>query len=123
MSEMFRTKLPEFVSVKVCGELVVPIRTLPKFRLEVDKVTIGAAPVPVSPAVCGLFVALSVTASDAVRLPVAVGVKVTLMVQLAPAARLVPQLFVWPKSPLLAPVTAILVILSSELVPLNNAMA
>ena len=113
MPEIFKAKLPEFVSVTVCGELVVPIRFLPKFRLEVDKVTIGANPVPVSPAVCGLFEALSVTVSEAVRLPVAVGVKVTLIVQLAPAARLLPQLLVWPKSPLLAPVTAMLVIPSA----------
>ena len=43
----------------------------------------------------------------AVRLPVAVGLKVTLIVQLAPAARPVPQLFVWAKSPLFVPVIEI----------------
>ena len=36
------------------------------------------------------------------RVPVAVGVKVTLMVQLAPAATVAPQVFVWVKSPLAA---------------------
>src|SRR2546425_2232068 len=34
--------------------------------------------------------------------PVAVGLKVTVMVQLAPAVRLLPQLLVWAKSPLAA---------------------
>ena len=36
------------------------------------------------------------------RFPVAVGVKVTLMVQLAPAGRLAGQLLVCPKSPVVA---------------------
>jgi hypothetical protein len=37
---------------------------------------------------------------EPVREPVAVGVKVTLRVQLAPAAMLEPQVLVWAKSPL-----------------------
>jgi hypothetical protein len=37
-----------------------------------------------------------------VRVPVVVGLKVTLMVQLAPAARVDPQLLLWAKSPLIA---------------------
>jgi hypothetical protein len=41
---------------------------------------------------------------EAVRLPLAEGVKVTLIVQLAPAATLDPQVLVWAKSPTLAPV-------------------
>ena len=44
-------------------------------------------PVPVSVAVCGLLASLSETLSVAVTEPVAVGVNVTLIVQLAPAAR------------------------------------
>ena len=43
-------------------------------------------PVPVSVAVCGLLASLSVTLRVAVTDPVVVGVNVTLMVQLAPAA-------------------------------------
>jgi hypothetical protein len=35
-----------------------------------------------------------------VRVPVAVGVKVTLIVQLAPALTVLPQVLVWEKSPL-----------------------
>ena len=49
------------------------------------------------------MLALSVTVNAALRVPVAVGVNVTLMVQLAPAATLEPQVFVWAKSPPLAP--------------------
>jgi hypothetical protein len=61
-----------------------------------------SAPVPESAAVCGLPAALSVTLRVPVREPAAVGLKPTLMLQLAPAATLVPQLFVAAKSPLAA---------------------
>jgi hypothetical protein len=53
---------------------------------------------------CGLSDALSVMVTDAVRVPGLVGVKVTLIVQLAPAAKLAPQVLAWMKSPPLAPV-------------------
>jgi hypothetical protein len=45
---------------------------------------------------------------EAARLPIAVGVNVTLKVQLALAATELPQLLVCPKSPALAPVNAML---------------
>ena len=51
------------------------------------------APVPVRLAVCGLLLALSVTVRVAPRVPVAVGVNVTSMEQLAPAPKVEPQLF------------------------------
>ena len=51
-------------------------------------------PVPVSVTVCGLVDALSVMVTAPFRVPVAVGVKVTEMVQVAPAASEVPQLLV-----------------------------
>jgi hypothetical protein len=54
---------------------------------------------------------LSVTERFAVRAPVAVGLKVTPMLQLAPAARVAPQVVVLAKSPALVPVNAMLVIL------------
>jgi hypothetical protein len=66
----------------------------------VDTVMIGAVPVPVSETVCGLFEALSAIVSAPVRGPAAVGVKVTLTVQLELAATLVPQLLACAKSPL-----------------------
>ena len=52
-------------------------------------------PVPVRLAVWGLLLASSTTVSAPLRVPVAVGVNVTLIVQLAKAARLVPQVLVW----------------------------
>ena len=81
------------------------------------------APVPVTLAVCGLLLALSVTVNVALRVPTAVGVNVTSIEQLAPAARLAPQLLVCAKSPLLVPVKAMLVMLSAELVPFWSATA
>jgi len=81
------------------------------------------APVPVTLAVCGLLLALSVTVNVAVRVPIADGVNVTSIEQLAPAARLAPQLFVCAKSPLLVPVKAMLEMLRGELVPFCSATA
>jgi hypothetical protein len=58
-------------------------------------------PVPFSGIVCGLFDALSVSVSVPVRAPAAVGVNFTLIVQLAPAATVLPQVPTpaKPKSP------------------------
>jgi hypothetical protein len=56
---------------------------------------------------------LSVTVTAALRAPVAVGVNVTLILQMAPTATLVPQVFVWLKSPLFAPVIVMLLMLSA----------
>lgn len=50
----------------------------------------------------------------ALRVPVAVGLKVTLIVQLAPEAKLEPQLLVWAKSPLLVPVIVMPLIVNEE---------
>src|SRR5204862_3254271 len=72
----------------------------------------GAVPVPDTPEVWGLLLALSVTVSVPLRDPAAVGVKVTLIVQFPPAATLDPQLLVCPKSPGLVPVKAMLVMLN-----------
>jgi hypothetical protein len=58
-----------------------------------------------------------------VRVPVALGVNVTLIVQDAPAATDVPQLFVCAKSPVLVPVMAILVTLNAALPVLLNVTA
>ena len=66
-------------------------------------------PVPVSAIVCGLLLALSVTVSVAVRVPVAPGVKVREIVQLDLAATLPPHVFVSAKSPGSAPVNAMLI--------------
>ncbi len=72
-------------------------------------------PVPEKVTDCGLPVALSVRVRAAVKDPLAAGVKVTLIVQLAPAATLAPQLLVCAKSLGLVPVMAILVMLKAAL--------
>lgn len=61
-----------------------------------------AMPVPARLTVCGLLVALSVTVMDPVYAPAAVGVDVTLMVQLPRAATVPPQVFVSVKPALAA---------------------
>ena len=59
-----------------------------------ERLTVEVTPAPVRAAVWGLPVALSATVSVAAAAPVAAGVKVTLIVQVAPAARLEPQVWV-----------------------------
>lgn len=57
-------------------------------------VTTAQDPVPVRLVVWGLVGSESATCNVAVRVPVAVGVNVTLTVQLAPAAKVVPHVVV-----------------------------
>jgi hypothetical protein len=96
--------LPELVSVTVCEELVEPTFSFPKLMLVGLSVTAGTVPVPFKLTVCGLPVALSEILTEAVRLPPAVGLKVTSIVQLAFADKLAGQLLVWLKSLISAPV-------------------
>jgi len=58
-----------------------------------------ACPPPLKATVCGEPPALSVIVKVPARVPAAVGVKVTEIMQPDPAPTLVPQLFVWAKSP------------------------
>jgi hypothetical protein len=83
-----------FVSLIALAALLVFMVWLPKFKLVGVNVMPGVAPVPVRVAVCGLFVALSVTTTVPERVPVAVGVNTTLIAQLAPAATDPPQVLV-----------------------------
>jgi hypothetical protein len=73
------------VSVTVLVELAAPTTTEPKFTLLGDAVT-GALPFPVRLTICGLVLASSVNVSVPVAAPSATGLKVTLIVQFAPAA-------------------------------------
>src|SRR5262249_56388942 len=71
------------------------------------------SPVPLKLTACGLPLPLSVMLTLATRLPVAVGLNVTLIVQLALSASvagLTGQLLVWAKSPELDPAMPILLI-------------
>jgi hypothetical protein len=82
-----------FDSVAVCDAVLEPIEVLANVRLAGVADTLPDAPVPVpdSATVWGLPLALSVKLSVAVRIPVAVGEKTMVAVQLADAARLVPH--------------------------------
>jgi|SRR5713226_866285 len=64
-------------------------------------------PVPAKVTSCGLPPPVSEIDTFAVREPSAVGLKVTVIEQLAPVATLVPQVLVWEKSLALVPVTVI----------------
>ena len=87
---------------------------MPKERLVGFRIAIGPVPVPARLTCCGLPPALSVMFKVAERLPLAVGVKVTLNVQLAPAPNATPQLLVCAKSPGFGPATAIFVMTNME---------
>jgi hypothetical protein len=62
----------------------VPTVWLLKVRLEGETEAAGATPVPLKLTVCGLPLALSLMESDALRVPTAIGVNVTLIVQVFP---------------------------------------
>ena len=91
-----RTVFRWFVKVVVNGLLAVPTVTEPKLRL-VGLNETGRIPVPFTVIVCGLFGALSVIVTVPDCAPVAVGENVMLILQVAPAAILVPQVFTWLK--------------------------
>src|SRR5713226_4780622 len=115
----FSEALPVLESVTDCAALVVPTGWLAKVSEEAERLTTGAeaaAPVPVRLTDCGLPEALSAMLKLPVRVPDAVGVNVTLMLQLAPAATELPQVFVSTKSPL----AAILVIVRAALPVLDS---
>jgi hypothetical protein len=99
MLVMVNAAVPGLVSVTVCAALGVLTIWLPNARPEGDKLATGpdaGVPVPVRLTVWGLFAALSVKVIAAVRVPVAVGVNVTLIVQLPPTTTKLPQVFVCP---------------------------
>jgi hypothetical protein len=80
--------------------LVVPTACAGKVNEAGESLTTAVvAPVPVRLTVCVAGLALSVMVTAPVLVPVAVGLKVTLRVQLALAATPEPQVLVWEKSP------------------------
>ena len=80
-------------------------------------------PAPERLTVCGLPLALSATFSVAARAPLAEGVKVTLIVQFAPAATELPQVLVWEKLLALVPESARLVMVNAALPELVSVIA
>jgi len=93
---------PLFVIVMVCAGEVVLTRWTPKLlKLAGENDSAGAVPVPDKDAVCGLPPrASSAIESMPERLPDAVGVNVTLILQMALGARAVPHVLLCAKSPL-----------------------
>ena len=74
--------------------LVAPRGKRENVMLAAESVTFGAIPVPLRLMACGLLLASSLTVKEPVRVPVAVGLKMMLMVQTAPDTRLDPQVLV-----------------------------
>jgi hypothetical protein len=75
---------------------------------ETDAMGPPVVPVPVRVTICGVPDALSAIEIAAVRVPAAVGLNTAPMVQFAAAISVVPQVFVWEKSPGFAPVIVML---------------
>ena len=97
MDWMVAEAVPLLVMTRVCEELV-PAVMLPNESEEEAACRVAADPVPLRDTSCGLE-ALSVKVIAPLRVPLAVGVKVTETVQEVPTARLEPQRLVWAKSP------------------------
>lgn len=83
-----------FETMIACNALDEPSFMLPKSKFPGEAATLPVdVPKPERATCCGLFDAVSVTARVAVRVPPAVGLKRTVTVQLAVAARLELQAF------------------------------
>lgn len=89
---MSKMLVPTLLRVIACAPLLEPTTTVPKFKPEGD--TFAAVPLPLNATVCGLPAALSLRLSAAVRVPLAVGLKVTVIVQLALAPNELPHVCV-----------------------------
>jgi hypothetical protein len=124
MLVMVMVAVPVLLRVTAVPLVVWPGMTTPKLIDVGDREAkgAGAAPVPVKAAVCGLPAALSVIDTEAVRVPAAVGLNVTLMEHLAPAVTEAPQVFVSAKSPLLVPVIAMALMVKVVLPELVKVM-
>jgi hypothetical protein len=107
---------PEFVRVTTWGAVLVPRDTVPKARLAGARFATGVSPVPLKGTFCVLPEALSENVRLALSAPIMLGANVTLAVQLAPAATVEPQVFVWLKSGAFVPVM-VMPVIESETVP------
>src|SRR5450631_440008 len=92
MFAMARLLPPVLETVTVCAVLLEPTTWEANVRAAGARViAAGLTPLPVRAILCGEPLAESAISSWALRVPVAVGVKVTETVQLTPAASVVPQ--------------------------------
>jgi len=115
MLPMVSAAPPELVSVTVCWVLCEPIKTLPKPTLGGVMVSsAGAMPAPAKGMLCGEFAPLSVSKSAAAAGPDAVGTKLTVSWQLAPAATVDPHVLVSENSDAFAPASETPLIVSGD---------
>ena len=101
-----RAAVPVLLRVIAWVAAVVPTVVLAKVRLEDERLTTGAGvtPVPLRATFCGELAALSLMLTAAVSAPAPVGLNVTVILQLAPAATVLPQVLVWLNELALVPV-------------------
>ena len=92
IAETCRALAPTFERVISCEGLEFPAVSLGNVTL--DGVRLATVQMPVNVTDCGVPAALSITETVPVMVPLAAGLKVTEIVQLAPAARLDGQLLV-----------------------------
>ena len=106
--------------------LVDPLVTVPNDRLVGDTVTLPEVeldPVPLSATLSGVELLLTVIPQLAERDPVAVGLKTTVAVQFAEAAKVDPQVVEeMEKSPALVPVMAPVPIVTEAVVPFDTVI-
>ena len=120
MPERLKAAAPPLVREAVSVPLLVLTDWLPNERLVGERLADATVPVPERLTVWGLPAELSATLSNAVRLPLAAGVKVMLNVQVDPAGSELPQLLAWAKSPGLAPVIVTLEMLRAAVPALSK---
>src|SRR2546427_10427178 len=99
MLVMLNQAVPLLLRLTAWVPLLVPTSWLAKVRLAGERLTAGAVaavPVPVRLTVCGLSLASSVMGMAPGRVPVAMGGKVTLIVQFNPAAKVGAQVLLRP---------------------------
>jgi len=95
MARIISLFLPVFLNTTVCAEADVPTAVSPKDTVEGETVAGGGVmPFPVNETACGLPPPSSLTKREAVRIPSAPGVKITLIVQVVPGARVLPHVVV-----------------------------
>ena len=99
--EIVRAPAPVFLSVTTCAADEEPTLVEAKVRLVGERLTAGAPPpVPVSATVCGEPGAVSLNLRVAVKVPAAVGLKVNVVRQEAPAASVpLHELAPWKSEP------------------------
>ena len=99
MFEIFSASFPPLVSVTVCAALVVVTLSVVNVSEVGERVAVAPVPSPNKVALCEPPGASSVITNVAEFDPVALGVNVTVMVQVPPAGTLTPQVFCCVKLP------------------------